>query len=196
VAALHVGTLGLVLEPLATALETVVGRLTGTTLIAVDPNCRPSAIDDATVYRSRLARVLERSDLVKVSVDDLAWLEPERETLAAARALLDLGPAVVLLTRGADGSTVLTPHGEIAVPAAPADVVDTIGAGDAFSGGFLACWRSRGLDREHLGDLDLVVDAAHFAALVAARTVQRAGASPPELATGATSGARLDLRSV
>ena len=41
VAALHVGTLGLVLEPLAAALEAVVARLAGDTMVVVDPNCRP-----------------------------------------------------------------------------------------------------------------------------------------------------------
>ena len=44
VATLFVGTLGLVLEPMASAYEAVVDRLSGTgTLVAVDPNCRPGS---------------------------------------------------------------------------------------------------------------------------------------------------------
>jgi fructokinase len=61
-------------------------------------------------------------------------------------------------------------------------VVDTIGAGDAFGGGFLAWWRSRGLGRDELEDTGLVVEATRFAVRVAAITCSRAGASPPRLA--------------
>jgi len=196
VSALHVGALGLVLEPLATALEAVVARLAGRALVAVDPNCRPAAIDDAAGYSARLARVLEHSDLVKVSEEDLAWLDPQRAALDAARDLLALGPAVVLLTRGAEGATVLTAQETVDVAPVAAGVVDTIGAGDAFNGGFLAWWRSRELGRDDLGRLDLVVEAARFAAIVAARTVEQAGASPPLLAPGITAGEPLGAGSV
>jgi fructokinase len=178
---LHVGTLGLTLEPMATALEAVVEELSGKALVAVDPNIRPWVIGDGDGYRRRLRRVLARSDVVKVSEEDLAWLDPQRTPAAAARALLDLGPQVVLLTRGADGAVAVTAGGEVPVPAPEVTVVDTIGAGDAFGGGFLAWWRSQGLGRAELADSDLVVEATRFAALVAARTCARPGASPPFL---------------
>src|SRR4051812_15903069 len=132
VSILHVGTLGLTLEPVATAIEAVVERLAGTALVAVDPNVRPTVISDAAAYRARLGRVLARSHIVKVSDDDLAWLEPGRPAVDAARALLRAGPAAVLLTRGGEGVVVVTPGGDVAVPAPAVDVVDTIGAGDAF----------------------------------------------------------------
>jgi fructokinase len=181
VAALHVGTLGLVLEPLATALEAVVERLAAETLIVVDPNIRPQVIDDAEGFRARLERVLRHSHLVKVSEEDLAWLDPGRSRQAAARALLEYGPTAVLLTRGPDGATVITAGEDTPIAPVPTEVVDTIGAGDAFGGGFLAWCISHGLGRAELARDELVVGAARFAAVVAARTVARAGASPPEL---------------
>jgi len=192
VAALHVGTLGLVLEPLASAMEAVVERLAGDAMVVVDPNCRPQALDDPRAFRERLARVLGLGDLVKVSEEDLAWLEPDRSPAAAARALLERGPSAVLLTRGADGATVVGAEAETAVAPVPATVVDTIGAGDAFGGGFLAWWVSRGLGRGQLARHDLVVEAARFAAVVAARTVAQAGASPPLLPVAAR-GRALDV---
>jgi fructokinase len=179
VGVLHVGTLGLVLEPMAAALEAVVDSLSGRALIAVDPNVRPGVIADPDAYRGRLERVLARSDVVKVSEDDLAWLDPDRAPAAAARALLHQGPTVVLLTRGAEGAMVVTAAGDVAVPAPVVVVVDTIGAGDAFGGGFLAWWQAQGLGRDDLRDDDLVLQATRFAALVAARTCERPGASPP-----------------
>jgi fructokinase len=181
VSILHVGTLGLTLEPVATALEAVVDRVAGSALVAVDPNVRPGVIADPAAYRARMARVLAKAHVVKVSDDDLLWLDPGRDALAAARALLDAGPAAVLLTRGGEGAVVVTAAGESTVPAPSVRVVDTIGAGDAFGGGFLAWWRSRDLGPGDVGDAATVAEGARFAALVAARTCERAGASPPYL---------------
>ena len=194
VAALHVGTLGLVLEPLAAALEAVVARLAGRALVVVDPNVRPHVIDAAGVYRARLERVLRMADVVKVSEEDLAWLSPGVAPPEAARALLEFGPKVVLLTQGPAGATIVSARGDSEVAPVAVEVVDTIGAGDAFGGGFLAWWSSHGLGRENLAHDGLVVEAARFASVVAARTVSVAGASPPELPDGAPG--VLDLRSL
>jgi fructokinase len=178
--ALFVGTLGLVLEPMASALEAVVDRLSGSgTLIAVDPNCRPDVIKDPAAYRRRLKWMLARTHLLKVSEEDVHFLDPDRDPVKATRALLVDGPSVGILPRGGDGAVVVTADRDVAVAPPPAKVVDTIGAGDAFAGGFLAWWRERGLGAAALEDLDTVVEGARFACLVAAKTCERAGASPP-----------------
>jgi len=182
VAAVHVGTLGLVFEPMAEALEAVVMQVEPSTLVMLDVNIRPPVIRDPAAYRARLARLLPRCHVVKASDDDLAWLRPDERSVDAARTLLEAGPSVVLLTRGADGVTIVTPGGGEDVPAVAADVVDTIGAGDAFGGGFLAWWSRNGLGPGDLGRTDALLDGTRFAALVAARTVERAGATPPRLA--------------
>jgi fructokinase len=176
---LHVGTLGLMLEPVASALEAVVARVAGDALIAVDPNVRPWVIGDPAAYRARLRRVLGHTHVLKVSEEDLDWLEPGVPPVEAVRTLLEQGPALGLLTRGPSGAVAVTRTAEVAVPAPRAKVVDTIGAGDAFGGGFLAWWHERGLSREDLGTIDLAVEATAFACLVAARTCSRPGASPP-----------------
>ena len=176
---LHVGTLGLMLEPVASAVEAVVERLAGRALIAIDPNIRPWVLDDAEAYRARLRRVLAHSHVVKVSQEDLDWLYPDLPHVEGIRELLEQGPTVGLLTRGPNGALVVTRTAEVAVPAPRAKVVDTIGAGDAFGGGFLAWWSERGLTSEDLGTIDLTVEATAFACLVAARTCSRPGADPP-----------------
>jgi fructokinase len=175
----HVGTLGLVLEPMASALEAVVRRYSDRALVMVDPNCRPTIITDEADYRARLRRVLAATHVVKVSEEDLAWLSPGLPAEEAARALLAQGPGVVLLTRGGEGALALTTREALAVAAPPTTVVDTIGAGDAFSGGFLAWWSERGLGAAELADREAVRAATAFACLVAARTCERPGASPP-----------------
>ena len=83
------------------------------------------------------------------------------------------------MTRGGDGALVLSAAGETAVAAPPIELVDTIGAGDSFSGGWLAWWSERGLGRDDLGDRDAVAEATTFACRVAAITCSRAGAEPP-----------------
>jgi fructokinase len=67
------------------------------------------------------------------------------------------------------------------VPTQPVEVVDTIGAGDAFGGGFVAWWHRRGLRRGALAELDAVRQATAFAVTVAAFTCTRAGAQPPRI---------------
>jgi fructokinase len=176
--ALLLGGLALTLEPVGGALEIAVERIAPRTLVVLDPNCRPGAVDDHDAYRARLHRILRRVDLLKASEEDLAYLVPGMPTLDAARALLNPAAAVIV-TRGAEGATVVTDTGEIAIPAPAVEVVDTIGAGDAFGGALLAWWTERGLGREALGDPARLAEAARSAALVAALTCSRAGASPP-----------------
>ena len=178
---LHAGTLGLVLEPTASGLEAVIERLSGHALVFVDPNVRPDVIPDAAAYRERLARVLSHSHVLKVSEEDLDWLAPGRRSVDAVRELLAGGPSVGLLTRGPSGALVITGNAEAAVPSPRTKVVDTIGAGDAFGGGFVAWWHAHGLGRDALSDINAVAAAAEFACLIAARTCERPGASPPHL---------------
>jgi fructokinase len=178
---LHVGTLGLVMEPTAIALQAVVEAVSAGALVMVDPNCRPTFIPDQGTYRRSLAATLQYAHVVKASEEDLAYLEPGATPADAARALLADGPRVALVTRGAEGALVITADTELRVPAPAARVVDTIGAGDAFGGGFLAWWRLKGLTREDLQDIDAVREATRFACVVAARTCERPGASPPRL---------------
>ena len=56
---LHVGTLGLVMEPTAMALQAVVEAVADRALIMVDPNCRPTFIPDRGTYRRSLAATLQ-----------------------------------------------------------------------------------------------------------------------------------------
>ncbi len=180
-AVLYVGGLGLVFEPAADTHERVVASAGDETLVVLDPNCRPAAIADPQAYRARLGRMLARTDLLKASVEDLVWLAPDSAPVQAARDMLALGPALALITRGGEGALLVTESEEMAVGAPRVDVVDTIGAGDAFGGGFVAAWLERGLGRRDLTDVGAAVKATEFACRVAALTCAAAGASPPRL---------------
>lgn len=178
-AILHVGSLGLVLEPMAEAVACAIERVHGDTLVSLDPNCRPSITPDLDACRARLWRLLGRVDLVKASVEDLAIMVPGSPSDEAAARVLEAGPRVVVVTDGAREVRVHHRDGDLVQAVPRVTVVDTVGAGDAFAGGFLARWTERGLGRRDLADTAALRDAAAFAASVAALTCTRAGAQPP-----------------
>jgi fructokinase len=180
--AVHVGTLGLVLEPMADSIEGLVAALPPDVLLMVDANCRAGAISDEAGYRRRLARILRRADVLKVSHDDLAYLVPGVPSLEAARSMRASGATAVLLTWGPNPTVVITARGEISVAGPPARVVDTVGAGDVFGGAFLAWWSRMGLGREDVGGLEALRGAVAVAARAAALNCERVGADPPRLA--------------
>jgi fructokinase len=190
--AVNGGALGFVLDPIATGIERLVASgLPEQTLLMVDPNCRPGTVRDREAYVARLRRVFRRADIVKASVEDFAYLFPGLPPGKAAAGLLEQGTALVLITDGRRPARGYLPDAagtpgvtEISVPVPAVDVVDTIGAGDAFGGGFLARWTAAGHSRAELrpagpGLADTVRDAIEYAATVAALTCTRPGADPP-----------------
>lgn len=180
--AVHVGTLGLVLEPMATTLEGIVAELPGDVLLMVDPNCRPSIVRDPDGFRARIGRVLARADVVKVSHEDLAFLMPGRTAHESVGRVAALGPRVVLLTDGARPVQAWIDSAVYEVEAPAVIVVDTVGAGDTFGGAFLACLLAGGGGREAIADQAAVLRAVRFAVRASAMACERAGADPPTLA--------------
>jgi fructokinase len=178
---LAVGTLGLVMHPLAETVDAAVAAAGDRTIVFVDPNCRPGTVSDEAAYRALLGRLFARADVVKVSGDDLAYLDPDSAPIEVARAIVAAGARVVLFTDGSDMVRIVTPDGEATVPVPLVDVVDTVGAGDSFGGAFLAFWESAGLGRAELADLDVVRATVSRAIVVAGITCTRAGADPPRL---------------
>jgi len=211
--AVHVGDLGLVMEPIGTAIERlIVSDVPADTLVLLDPNCRPSAIADHAAYRGRIAAIAGRADIVKASTEDLAYLYPGASAEEAAAALLERGTSLVLVTDGPGPARAFRPDSVLTEEVPSVTVVDTIGAGDAFGGGFLAWWTAHGLGQSDLRgsdspstdspstdspstdlhsadspstDLhsaDQVRQALKAAVAAAALTCTRPGADPPTLA--------------
>lgn len=176
---LYVGTLGLVLEPVASSVESLVSEIHADVLLVVDPNCRPVLLDIYPAARDRLDRIMQHADVVKVSTEDAEYLYPDRRALAGAEAIRDLGARAVLLTDGGNDVQVITGAEQLRVPVPRVAIADTIGAGDSFCGGFVAWWHQHELGRSELADGSLLRAATEFATAVSAVTCQRVGADPP-----------------
>jgi fructokinase len=179
VTAVHLGTLGLVLEPMASSLAALVRREHGRRLVLLDPNIRPVLATDPQ-YRPRLDSLISQSTVVKASDADLAWLFPTLPLAEAAHTLLAYGPRLVVVTLGAEGAIGVSADSEVKVAAPVVEVVDTIGAGDAFGAALLAWLHDHKrlspdlrLEREELRQ------ALEFACQVASITCTRPGADPP-----------------
>jgi len=177
--ALALGGLGLLVEPTGSSLTALIHQRPPGATILLDPNCRPAAVTDVAAYRELIDTFIRQVDIVKVSTDDLRLLRPDERWLTAARGLLELGPAAVLVTDGASPATVLTESHERSIPVPVVEVVDTIGAGDAFVAGFLTWWTAHALNQHEAADPGALVRAATAAVEVAAADCTVPGANLP-----------------
>ena len=177
--AVFFGGISLVVEPCASAYAALMDRVSDTAVTMIDPNIRPSFITDEATYRARLTAMFAKADIIKTSDEDLEWITGGTD---AAQLFEGTNVQVILLTKGSEGVTVLTRNGSADVAAVKAEVVDTVGAGDTFSAGFMADLDKAGLlTKATLGNasMDDLTQAAAFGAKVASITVSRAGANPP-----------------
>ncbi len=179
---LHFGSISLLVAPTSETITGLVDRLRGRTLLSCDPNIRPGLIGDPGAYRRLLHQVFQAADIVKLSAADAQWLMPGYSTEAAAETLLALGPALVVVTLGANGCYALSLKVQVRLPAPAVQVVDTVGAGDAFTSGLLLRLTERGLhSRDTLEEVDAATldEVLRFATTAASLTCTRTGADPP-----------------
>ncbi|MDH5796976.1 MAG: carbohydrate kinase [Paracoccaceae bacterium] len=180
--ALFFGGISLVGEPCGSFYEALLLREAEDRVIMLDPNIRPAFITDEAAYRKRLARMLARTDIVKVSDEDLLWLTGKTEIEDGANDLLAGGCKVVFVTEGARGAHAYCGTKPVFVPAKKIEVIDTVGAGDTFNAGVLAAlWGAGALTKSALATIDpsVLQTALTMGVKCAAITVSRAGANPP-----------------
>ena len=185
VLAVCAGTLALATDPPAGAIEALLERESPRRLIVIDPNVRPAVFGDRDEYRRRFERWTTFAHAIKLSAADAQWLYPDEPADDVLDAILGRGARLAVLTRGADGALAKSAEARVEVPSPTVEVVDTVGAGDAFTAGLLRwLWSNDRLGPEAVGALggDELEDAVRLAAAVGALQCSRAGATPPTLA--------------
>jgi fructokinase len=179
-ACVHTGSLALVLPPGGTRIEDALAAVRGRATVSLDPNVRPRLVAQAT-YRERLDRWCRLADIFRLSRDDLAELLPGASPEQACDTWHAAGVPLVLVTLGGDGVLASLRGVRVTVAAPPTRVVDTVGAGDAFTAGFLHALRVRGRLGGRLDDLtaDDVAAACGEGVQIAAAACSVPGADPP-----------------
>jgi len=182
----HTGALALVPPDDVAMLEALIQLRARGLLCTVDVNMRPQMARSIGVsldrYRGAALAVADAAHVVKVSDEDLGHLGFAESPLASARALLERGPRLVILTLGARGAYAVVADREIYQAAMPVTVVDLVGAGDCFFAGLIASLhRDSALPAllERAPSPDVLGRALRHAAVCAAIDISREGCQPP-----------------
>ncbi len=183
---LHIGSIATALLPGADQVRRIIGLARDHATISYDPNLRPALLRDAHHERPGIEQLVALSDLVKASDEDIAWLYPGDSVDEVLARWSGLGPSMTVITLGGDGARALVGGAFVSVPPRVVDVVDTVGAGDAFMAGLISGLLDASLlagagGRVALADADpgAARPALDRAIEVAAITCSRAGADPP-----------------
>ncbi|MBU3753254.1 MAG: carbohydrate kinase [Candidatus Nanopelagicaceae bacterium] len=169
-AALHLGTLGTLIEPGASDLYTWAESIKVPKIY--DPNIRPTVMGDREKYSAIFEKWVALAEVVKMSEEDWRWLYGANRH---PRELLNYGPAVVILTRGEHGLSGMYKSKTIDVSGKKVAVVDTVGAGDTVGAILLEAISQEGVS----GLIENLEKVLERAAKAAAITCSRAGAQPP-----------------
>jgi fructokinase len=183
------GSYATVVEPVASTQRALVERerTRGAkgALIAYDPNIRLNVEPVLARWREQLDWMLPRTDLLKVSDEDLGLLLPGTAIDDFAARALAAGVQLVAVTRGAKGAVGWNAQGRVAIDPVPVQVIDTVGAGDTFQAALITWLAEHAvLKAAALGTLTSAElhDALSFAARAAAITCSRRGADMPRRA--------------
>jgi fructokinase len=177
-----VGSLALALEPPGTRIEAFALGAARRCSLVLDPNVRPSLMADRESYVRRLERLSGVAAIVKLSHGDAAWLYPGRGTDELAAHLLSLGGSCVVITDGERGAAAWTRDAAVEVRALQVAVIDTVGAGDAFTAGLLAwLWQAGRVGADEIGALEQIElqSAVAYATAVGAAQCTRPSAWAP-----------------
>lgn len=156
-------------------------------VISIDPNVRPTLVDDFEAYKRRLEVFFALAHIIKVSREDLESLDPGMSVEAhAADLLLKPNCELVVVTLGDEGSRAFTRSGEARAGIfSPPEFGDTVGAGDSLMAGIASRIAERGdLEPGRMGQLDdaALRDVLEFGAIVAGLNCAHMGCHPPSRA--------------
>ncbi|HDR2659784.1 TPA: aminoimidazole riboside kinase [Enterobacter asburiae] len=136
---LHVCSIALSAEPSRSATFEAMGAIREAGgYVSFDPNIRPDLWPDENALRRCLELALQSADVVKLSVEELAFLTGDVPLSVGLDTLMTRCPArLVLVTQGKEGVIAWHDGTVKHYPATPVECVDTTGAGDAFVAGLL-----------------------------------------------------------
>ena len=178
--AFHFGSISLYSEPAAGATRAAADKVRAAGgLVSYDPNLRPAIMETRHGALEAAQSAIPRAHVIKVSGEELLKLSGMTTETDALAYLFDHGVRLAAVTRGPDGATVANARERADIAGERVEVVDTTGAGDAFTAGLLAGLLEQGLGPADLAGLDRATLAAlgGWANRVAASSTTQAGAT-------------------
>lgn len=179
------GSISLLHEPARSSILDVVAAHRERCATVLDPNVRPLVQPDRERYAKEVESWIPLAGLVKVSAQDLGWLYPNVAAGEVAADWLERGPVAVIVTSGAASIDLYRPGHDLSTIRPPrVETVDTVGAGDTFTGALMATLSEAGVEGPadtgigRMGE-DAWRNALTRAAAAAALNCTRAGANPP-----------------
>ena len=172
----HFGSVDLIESPMKNAhIQAIQWAHQHHMFVSFDPNVRLALWANHDNYRQTIQEFIPFATLLKVSDDELPFITQMSDEAQAIHSLFRGRIQVVVVTRGSQGISLYTPTHQIHLPAAPARVVDTTGAGDSVMGAILYQLSLRSLESITMDDWWNILD---FARTTAACVVEKPGAIP------------------
>ncbi len=179
---LGIGSISLIPSPGADRIEKFALHQAQTSILALDPNVRPSMIRDRKSWHARLMRLMEASTIIKISFEDLEFFAPDHSPEQFAKERIQAGSSLVIVTDGEKGSEAWTPSGYSCVKALKSTGGDTVGAGDTMMGYVLAYLAEKKISRrDDINQLDQkeLYPMLNLASVAAAMNCEEVGCHPP-----------------
>jgi fructokinase len=180
--AAHIGSIFVLFPDLARRTLEMLSGFAG--LVHYDLNARPAIEPNANKYRATIPQALKTATWVKCSREDFEFLYPNTSETDFAQSVLETA-AVLVVTDGENGARLYRNNQTVLNVTTPkVEVVDTVGAGDTFSGATIHQLLHHGLESHaalEAASNQVLVGALEFAAKAAAINCTRAGCNPPTL---------------
>jgi fructokinase len=184
----HTGSIAAVLEPGGTLVREAIRKAAPDVLRTYDPNIRAEIMGQPDATRVKVYELASSCHVVKLSDEDAQWIGADAglSPIEVLQKIADAGTRFAVLTTGEHGCTAIVDGRVHALPARTVDLIDTIGAGDAFMSGLIYALTHSGLveqllnsDSTELLPENLVVEALDTALVSSSVAVSRAGSQPP-----------------
>ena len=175
------GSISLISEPSRSAtFAAIEAAKSGGAIVSYDPNLRPPLWQSPEHSKKGILEGARFADIIKLSVEELAFLTGDSDIDSAAKRFMDANPNIRLLlaTMGGDGCYFRNHAGSGRSSGYKVDVVDTTGAGDAFAAGALSEILRRGWDLQQITNVSVndMTQVCNFANAVGALTTTKKGA--------------------
>lgn len=181
--AIHLGSYSIVSQPTADAFLALVKKYSGKSIISLDPNIRAIVEPDMQIWQDRVEELVKLADIVKVSDEDLELMYPELTPQDVIQKWFATGLKLIVLTKGSDGSSLLSSKAKVDIDTPKIKTIDTVGAGDTYQAALLDSvgnlFRQFGKEWPEQLTAGKLTEIGNYSAAAAAITCSRQGADLP-----------------